>query len=218
MLTGNGGADVILGYGGNDTVSFAGASAGVIVDLSAQATWDGSALATLVSIEGAIGSAYADQFGGSSGNNTLDGGAGNDILVGYGGEDLLLGGDGTDAVSFASASASVIVDLSAHATWDGSSLSTLGSIENAIGSAYADQLWGDAGNNILDGGLGNDVLFGYGGADQLFGGDGIDVVAFASASVGVIVDLSAQASWDGMALARAIVKFCVRPVDQAAAC
>jgi serralysin len=60
----------------------------------------------------------------------------------------------------------VIVDLTADATFDGFEQDTLSSVENAIGSAFADGLYGDDGNNVLTGGGGADLLYGFGGADR----------------------------------------------------
>jgi len=64
------------GGGGSDTVSYAGSSTGVIVDLLGQVTWDGTVNDTLSSIENAVGSSRNDALYGDAGNNVLDGGAG----------------------------------------------------------------------------------------------------------------------------------------------
>jgi Ca2+-binding RTX toxin-like protein len=48
-------------------------------------------------------------------------------------------------------------------------------IEHVIGSAFDDDIKGNAEANRLDGGDGNDTLTGGGGADQLTGGDGNDI-------------------------------------------
>ena len=62
---------------------------------------------------------------------------------------------------------------------------TYSSIENVMGSKFADHLSGDDGNNILyglpgddylDGGAGNDILIGGAGNDTLIGGDGNDLL------------------------------------------
>src|SRR5262249_34798712 len=50
----------------------------------------------------------------------------------------------------------------------------LDNIEILIGSAYADTLSGDDGDNALDGRGGENTLYGYGGADGLWGGDDDD--------------------------------------------
>ena len=52
------------------------------------------------------------------------------------------------------------------------------SIENLIGTRFADQLYGTTGANTLNGGAGNDVLHGLGGGDTLIGGAGHDTAVF----------------------------------------
>jgi len=158
-------------------------------------------------IENAVGGAGDDTLRGNQGSNRLSGGAGDDTLEGGGGVDLLQGGDGSDTVSLAGSLQGVIVDLGSQATFDGVNQDNLSSIENAIGSVYADQLWGDEGGNRLEGGAGADTLLGHGGDDHLEGGLGFDVlhggagsdtVRLTSSSQGVIVDLTAQATFDGL--------------------
>jgi VCBS repeat-containing protein len=63
--------------------------------------------------------------------------------------------------------------------------------ENVIGSAFGDHLTGNADANILDGGSGDDVLSGGAGADTLIGGAGSDWASYATAPLGVAVDLAA---------------------------
>ena len=172
------------GGAGIDTVSYASSSTGVIVDLGGQITWDGTANDTLSDIENAIGSSKNDSIYGDAGNNVLDGG--------NGGTDFISGGAaGSDTVSYASSSIGVIIDLGGQITWDGVANDTLSSIENAIGSARNDSIYGDAGDNVLDGG--------DGGTDFISGAGGSDTVSYASSSTGVIIDLGGQITWDGVA-------------------
>ena len=229
---GPGGADSLGGGGGSDTVTYANATAGVIIDLASQLTWDGVNNDTLASVENAIGSAYADTFYSSDEANRFDGGAGADVvsyvssarsvIVDFGaqiswdgryndtftsvegvvgsayndtiysgaGADRIFGGGGFDTVAYSSSVGPVIVDLGAQLTWDGVVNDTLNSIENAIGSAYDDSLYGDGGANVLDGGAG--------GADLIYGGGGSDTVSYATSARAVIVDLGSQLTWDGV--------------------
>ncbi len=180
---GAGGSDDLFGRGGNDTASYASSGQGVIVDLQAQSTWDGVASDRLDSIENAIGSRFDDQIWGNEGDNVLDGGPG--------GSDDLFGRGGNDTASYASSGQGVIVDLHAQSTWDGVASDRLDSIENAIGSRFDDQIWGNEGDNVLDGGAG--------GSDDLFGRGGNDTASYTSSGQGVIVDLQAQSTWDGVA-------------------
>jgi serralysin len=83
------GNNVLDGAGGNDTVSYAFASAGVTLNLAtagAQAT-GGSASDTLISVEHLTGSGFNDNLTGNAGNNVLTGGAGSDMLTGGAGSD-----------------------------------------------------------------------------------------------------------------------------------
>ncbi|HPU81698.1 DUF4347 domain-containing protein, partial [Accumulibacter sp.] len=92
------GNNALDGAGGNDTVSYAFASAGVTLSLAiaaAQAT-GGSGSDTLISIENLIGSGFNDSLTGNAGNNAIDGGAGSDFLNGGVGADTMIGGDGID--------------------------------------------------------------------------------------------------------------------------
>ena len=102
------------------------------------------------------------------------------------------GGGGIDTVSYANSNLGVVIDLGGQITWDGVVNDTLSSIENAIGSSNNNSIYGDAGNNVLDGG--------NGGTDLIDGGAaGIDTVSYASSSLGVIIDLGGQITWDGVA-------------------
>lgn len=117
-----------------------------------------------------------DRLTGTGGNDTLRGLGGNDVLAGLAGNDLLDGGLGTDTADYRAASRGVAVDLGqtgAQAT-GGAGTDTLRSIENLLGSRFADRLSGNGDANRFDGGRGNDVLDGSGGNDVLLGGAGDD--------------------------------------------
>src|SRR5436190_14289111 len=92
------------------------------------------------------------------------------------GDDTLSGDNGTDTASYADAGSGVTVSLAIATAQntDGAGTDTLSSIENLVGSAYADTLTGDSGDNVLVGGSGNDALNGGAGNDTLDGGDGTD--------------------------------------------
>lgn len=197
IITATSGNDVLEGtVGVDDTASFVnaggvGVDTGVIVNLSSGEAFDRTNfdIDTLISIENVTGSAFDDLLIGDPGANVLDGGAGidlldggegNDTLIGGPGNDTLIGGDGTDTVSYASASAGVVVDLAdGVATNDGDGgADMLGGIENVTGSAFDDSLTGDGFANVLNGGAGNDTLVGGAGNDTLIGGDGNDVFKY----------------------------------------
>lgn len=67
-------------------------------------------------------------------------------------------------------------------------------VENLVGSAFNDGLFGNNEVNVISAGDGNDVVHGFGGDDFLAGGEGIDTVLFAASPTGVVVDLNAQVS------------------------
>ena len=106
---------------------------------------------------------------------------GDDVIEGGAGSDYIDGGGGSDTASYANAVGPVVVLLefgfAEEYNSDGTVVlgnDTLVSIENVIGSAFNDAIFGDDGSNVLDGGGGDDLLRGEGGDDQLFGGDGND--------------------------------------------
>jgi hypothetical protein len=138
---------------------------------------------------------------GTAGNDTLTGGISDDILIGLAGADILNGGAGIDTASYASSAAAVTVNLNlatAQTSAGDASGDILSSIENLVGSAFADTLTGDANANTLDGGAGadtlnggagDDILIGGAGADTLVGGTGIDTASYVTSAAGVTVNL-----------------------------
>jgi serralysin len=141
-------------------------------------------------IETAIGGGGNDTIIGNSYNNTLNGGNGADTLIGGAGADTLIGGAGTDTADYSSSAAGVTVNLLTNSGANGDAQGdTLSSIENIIGSAFADMLTGNASANTLDGRSGNDTLVGGAGADALIGGAGRDTADYSSSAAGVTVNL-----------------------------
>jgi Ca2+-binding RTX toxin-like protein len=117
-LNGGAGGDLIDGGAGVDTVSYAGSTIGVTVDLTSGTTFGGDANGdTLVSIENVLGTAQGDilngdaganrlwaSFGndfvfGQRGNDRLEGDYGDDTMIGGEGNDILIGGFGTDRLT-----------------------------------------------------------------------------------------------------------------------
>jgi Ca2+-binding RTX toxin-like protein len=176
------GSDYLIGGAGNDVVSFAGATSGVIVDLSISGVQNtgGAGFDQFVEIEYLVGSAYGDVLKGDGVSNAiLHGGAGNDVLYSGSGNDYLIGGAGYDVVSFAAATSGVTVDLSIAGPQNtvGAGSDQFVDIEYMIGSAYGDTLKSDGVSNaILSGGGGNDTLQGGAGSDYVLGGDGADTL------------------------------------------
>lgn len=142
VLTGTAGNDWITGNSGDDTVT---ASTGDDI------------------ISGNGGN---DILRGEAGTDVLYGGAGDDLLEGGADNDFHIGGSGTDIASYASASAAVRVFLNAPSTATGfATYDQFVGIEGIEGSAFADRLGGDFGDNILRGLAGNDYLAGGAGDD-----------------------------------------------------
>ncbi|WP_330166541.1 M10 family metallopeptidase [Rhizobium sp. GN54] len=148
-----------------------------------------------------------DTLYGNSGKDTLDGGSGNDTLIGGAAGDRLIGGSGTDTASYSTARAGVTASLSKPSiNTNDAAGDSYSSIEQLLGSAYADKLTGNSaanrlsggkGNDTLNGGAGNDTLIGGAGADRLIGGSGSDTASYQNASSGVTVNLGSRSANTG---------------------
>jgi Ca2+-binding RTX toxin-like protein len=145
---------------------------------------------------------------GGNGDDMLDGHAGNDVLVGGEGDDTLIGGGDSDTASYASAAGAVRVSLALTTAQDtlGAGIDTLAampwetmtSIENLVGSAFADKLIGNEAANALDGGGGADRMSGGAGDDRYVVDDSADKAVEASASGGTdLVESSVSFSLEG---------------------
>ena len=101
VLTASAAANAFDGGAGTDRVSYAGATAGVEINLALGRGFDGDAAGdTYANIENAEGGAGDDVLVGDAGANVLSGGDGADTLRGGGGGDRLQGGLGNDTYSF----------------------------------------------------------------------------------------------------------------------
>ena len=191
ILAGLAGADVLIGGGDFDTVSYNASSTAVRADLLNGIGTGGDAEGdTYFEIESLKGSNFADKLIGDAGANTLDGNGGDDILSGRGGADRLIGGEGIDTTTFATSEAAVTVNLASGTGTGGDAQGDIyESIENVIGSNFADTLIGTSGVNRLEGGEGADTLSGRAGADVLIGGNGVDTATFDTSAAAVRVDL-----------------------------
>lgn len=212
-LIGGAGADILDG-GSNgafgDTASYAGSSAGVRVSLAGGTGLYGDAQGdTLTGIENLIGSSHSDTLIGGNGVNRLDGGDGNDFLFdfatgddimnGGGGNDTMQGGTGadqydggtgTDTVRYNNSNAAVIVNLKTNSASGGHAQGdTFVSVENLVGSQYADTLTGDDNTNRLEGFSGDDILMGGLGADVLYGDLGFDTADYSDSATGIDVGI-----------------------------
>lgn len=191
--------------GGTDTYDFSAYSSALSIDLrpGKWSTLDAAQLADLGDGHTARGSVYnALQYQGNTaslienaiggtGNDTIVGNSLGNVLNGRSGGDALNGGQGLDTASYASATSAVSASLAKPSanTGDAAGDSYI-SIENLLGSAFADTLTGNALANTLTGGGGSDTLSGGGGGDGLIGGSGLDTASYAGAAAGLSVSLA----------------------------
>lgn len=186
------GNDVIDGGTGIDTVAFAGATAGILVNLGVAGPVNtGMGIDTLLNIETVVGTSFGDVIAGNEADNILLGDLGDDVLVGGAGSDQLFGGGqdaGGDLVSYLDALTGVKVSLALTGPQNtlGAGIDLLSGIEHLVGSQFADDLTGDGGVNVLIGAGGADVLRGGGGFDVMLGGDAADYFLFDRASESII--------------------------------
>lgn len=202
ILIGGAGDDLLQGGDGIDTADYSDAISSVFINLNfsgAQYAW-GAGADTLVSIENIIGSAFDDNLTGDANANAIFGGLGHDSIEGGLGDDILDGQDGYDTISYLTASAGVVVNLSISTSQNtiSAGVDTINGFEVLIGSSYNDILTGDNGNNFIQGGEGNDVIKGMSGDDVIDGGlgddildgeEGYDTIYYSSAFGGVVVNL-----------------------------
>jgi Ca2+-binding RTX toxin-like protein len=202
-LYGGTGADALIGGADFDLARYDDATSGVYARLDGVAGSYGDAAGdTFNSIEGLVGSGFADilvgsanadtltgsggidtlyglggsdtMFGGADGD-TLDGGAGNDSLYGGAGADTLNGGADFDLARYDDAGSSVYARLDGVAgSYGDAAGDTFSSIEGLVGSDFADILVGSANADYLLGLGGADTIYGLAGADYIDGGLGND--------------------------------------------
>lgn len=184
-IDGGAGLDVISGDAGNDTLS------GGADDDSLSGGIGNDTLKGGVGADYLSGGDGKDSLVGDLGNDTLQGGAGDDkegggvgndhFLAGVdAGNDKLDGGKGEDLVDYSGASTGMTIDFArgiAKATLGDATSGTdkLSGIEDVVGSAFDDIIFGNKESNVITGGA---------GADMLTGGKGGDVFVFAAVTDG----------------------------------
>src|SRR5450830_852855 len=112
---------------------------------------------------------------------TVHAGDGDDLMFGSSGADVIHGGAGVDTVDYSGALGGVTVDLVTGQAFDSMNNDTIDGVENIAGSAYADNIKGDAGFNLL---------VGNGGNDTIDGGAGFDFASYRNATGNVVVSLA----------------------------
>ncbi len=189
-ILGGAGADSLDGGPGDaDELSYAGATAGVTVDLGLGRGFGGDAQGdTLAGFEVVRGGHGDDSLVGSDGPDSLYGGAGADTLVGGAGDDRLAGGTGANRLAGGEGNDIYVVQSAADTVIEaeGQGFDT---VYASVSHTLADHVemlnlaGGDAidgtGNgldNRIIGGSGDNLLRGMGGSDTLLGGDGADTL------------------------------------------
>ncbi|RFB93271.1 hypothetical protein B5K08_13385 [Rhizobium leguminosarum bv. trifolii] len=216
------GNDFVDGGAGDDTVNYSfdddgSATHGALLNLSGQTfttplgtVGPRSAIGlygdvdTLLNIENAIGSDFADRLIGNGQDNFLDGGAGDDTLLGGDGADTLVGGRGSDTMDGGNgidtvdysrdaedgAAQGIVVNLLGNAAAPALGLGAdrardsfgdidvVTNIRNVVGTQFADVIYGGNHANTLSAGAGDDILLGGGDNDFLEGGDGTDTAIY----------------------------------------
>jgi serralysin len=192
-------AYTIFDNGGMDTLDFSGSPYAQRINLNSETFSDVNGhsldlyIARGVTIENAIGGAGDDAIKQNAANNMLNGGA------------------GIDTVSYETAAAGVIVDLSLSTAQNtgGAGIDTIVNFEHIIGSAFADVLMagpttislsGGAGDDLIGastttqpgtlgmyGGDGNDLFLLGGGEEWIDGGTGFNTVDASNSTVGMIL-------------------------------
>jgi Ca2+-binding RTX toxin-like protein len=172
LLGGEGDDTLAGGTGANDLTSFSEARQPVTVDLTLSGPQDtGLGSDLLTGLENVVGSLESDTLIGDAGANSLSGLEGDDMLDGGPGDDALDGGDDVDTVTYARAGTGVAANLASGAFGGGGS-DTLATVENLVGSPFADDLTGDDGSNVITGLGGVDRISALGGPDTVNARDG----------------------------------------------
>ena len=221
-ILGGGGADTLEGGDDDDVLQYAGSTAGVTVDLNADASGQQSASGgdaegdVISGFEHVYGSDEGDTIIGNDDKNILFGYAGDDNIQGNGGDDVIRGGEGADTMDggdgvdwlrYQGSVDGVTVDL----TEDGAGFQSasdgdaegdvISGFENVQGSDAGDTITGNddknyiigyAGDDNIAGGAGSDTIRGGEGADTLDGGADADLLQYNGSSAGITIDLRAD--------------------------
>ena len=187
------------GGSGNDLYSFRDYGQAINLTLAEVRKWQwqgNDAFFFEADVESVEGTAFSDTITGNSKDNTLVGGAGDDVLNGGGGDDTLEGGAGADhlirsapgnvTVSYEHSQGGVDVSIQTldslgggHAFGgDASGDRFTGTFLSLQGSAFADVLEGNHGNNTLRGLDGDDYFITSRANDHIHGGEGFDTADF----------------------------------------
>ena len=205
-LNGNDGNDTLDGGVGNDAMNGGAGDDTFLVDSATDTVIEGGGGGT-DTVQSTVTYTITDAdvenltlLGTGNINGTGNGSA--NVITGNAGNNVLTGGGGSDTASYATATAGITVSLAiaaAQAT-GGAGSDTLSSIENLVGSAFADSLTasGTAGlgvANLLSGGAGNDTLSATvdNVRDTLDGGANTDTANYSAYTAALTVNLGGAA-------------------------
>ncbi len=181
VITGNIGANLLIGAGGDDTLNGLAGN---------DQLFGGDGIDTL---NGGNGD---DALHGQAGADILDGGTGNDQMDGGAGADLMSGGAGDDQYIVDDAGDMVVEGASQgtdHVSTNLQRYTLTANVENLTGTSADKQLLTGndlrnvittgAGDDVIDGRGGNDVIIAGTGNDRMTGGTGSDVFVIGNAEV-----------------------------------
>jgi Ca2+-binding RTX toxin-like protein len=198
VLEGGAGADGIYGGDGFDYASYAHATDGVTVSLAIltqQEVGGGQGGDRFLSIEGLIGSDFADVLTGDGNANALRGGAGEDSLYGGAGNDLFEVLDGTgydfidggadyDVLDLSKTTLGWSFDFTSNVAYSsGTDSIEMVNVEEVRGGVYSDHLIAPTEILAFYGNGGNDIYYSAGIENATFdGGDGTAELNFSMVS------------------------------------
>jgi serralysin len=198
------GVDVLDGGSGSDTADFSSFGAAILVNLNTPANYEVwtkggptlasgsySALADVANVENIISTAFADEMYGNGSDNTF---------VYTAGVDFFHGGGGSDTVDFSEFGAAILVNLNTPANFEvwtkgGPTLATgsysgladVVSVENIVGTAFDDEMYGNGSDNT--------VIY-TGGIDFFHGGSGTDTADFSGFGAAILVNLNTPSNYE----------------------
>lgn len=203
-LTGTDGADIIVGFAGNDilqggdgddrfvsnagtdsfdggagfdTLDFSDVGSSGSINLDTGEAIFGGVTETLTNIEGAIGGSGNDTLTGNDDDNVLDGRGGNDDIYGLGGDDWITGQGGAD--NFYGGDGVDTIDFT-YSTSD-ITIDLVNELTTFSGGTVEvtqdfENVNGSSGANIIIGNAEDNVLDGREGNDTISGNDGNDTL------------------------------------------
>lgn len=176
------GDDTAAGGPDKDTLSYRFLTAGVVVDLAAGTTGGDAGSDDVTGFENIVGTPADDVLRGTIDvANIINALAGDDVIFpgGHTDTDVIHGDGGVDTLDYSSLLRSINVNLSSGRA---GILGRVTGVEDVVGTIFEDQLYGDAGPNLLRGGGGSDDLDGRGGDDTIVAGEGNDWVVLGQGS------------------------------------